>query len=238
MTTVQPHSSSQRTILRATNSLTNLTPVSTFIDPHSPHLKVTFGQATFDAEGQEAPNIFFSRRLHHPSASSGVTIGRGYDMRHRSRSQITEELMKAGVSPENAQWMAQAAGMSGKDARAFVTRYRSIAPLLTLKQQKQLFEEITTPEMIADIRRISAKPDTVKLHGRVSWDTLPKKMQELVFDLRYRGDYSPAVRKTLQPLLVAADYDGVKKLVENRAFWRQHNVPAGRIEARITLLRE
>ena len=59
-------------------------------------LTVAFGQLTFDAEGMEKPGRFFSRRLHVPSSSSGATIGRGYDMREKSRDEIVADLVAAG----------------------------------------------------------------------------------------------------------------------------------------------
>ena len=208
------------------------------LEPSSPYLKVSFGQATFDAEGQEALNTYFSRQIHHPSGASGVTIGRGYDMRHRSRAQIESELARAGVSDADAAWLAQAAGKHGQAARAFTELYRHAAPVLTLEQQHTLFETVTVPETIADIKRIFAKPDLVRQYGSTSWEQLPPKIQELVFDLRYRGDYTPSVRKRLQPLLVSGDYEGVRTLVQDRGFWQSHNVPRERIKARIAMVHE
>ena len=66
-------------------------------------LRVAKGQLTFDAEGREDPDSpWFSRKLHVPSESSGVTIGRGYDMKHRSAAQVERELSEAGVPAEDA----------------------------------------------------------------------------------------------------------------------------------------
>ncbi|WLI78207.1 peptidoglycan-binding protein [Kosakonia sp. H02] len=62
-------------------------------------LQVQEGQLTFDYEGvdyitavepfrQPARMPWFSRILHHPSSDSGVTLGRGYDMKKRSAGSI------------------------------------------------------------------------------------------------------------------------------------------------------
>ena len=37
------------------------------------------GKVTFNSEGTEG-GFFHSRKLHVPTASSGLTLGRGYDM--------------------------------------------------------------------------------------------------------------------------------------------------------------
>lgn len=238
MTSTQTHPSSHLASRLTLPPTATATPRPITLDPRSPHLKVGFAQATFDAEGREALNPFFSRRIHHPSASSGVTIGRGYDMRYRSAPQVYRELRKAQVTPEAAQWLSQAAGKYGNDAHTFVSRYRDVAPVITLEQQKRLFEQVTAPEMIADIKRIFATQVVIATYGSVTWGSLPEKIQELVFDLRYRGDYTPTIRKTLQPLLTSGDYTRVKTLVEDTEFWRKHSVPSERIKARIALLND
>ena len=54
------------------------------------------GRVTWDSEGSEGGR-FHSRRPHVPSDSSGVTIGRGYDMKSRPRSAVLTDLLRAGV---------------------------------------------------------------------------------------------------------------------------------------------
>lgn len=45
------------------------------------------GTITFDSEGTEG-GLFHSRKLHVPTFSSGLTIGRGYDMRFKTAMKI------------------------------------------------------------------------------------------------------------------------------------------------------
>src|SRR3954468_22937564 len=54
------------------------------------------GQITFDVEGNEGGR-WHSRTPHVPSDDSGLTIGRGYDMRYRSAEQITKQMTEAGI---------------------------------------------------------------------------------------------------------------------------------------------
>lgn len=206
-------------------------------EPLSPHLNVAFGQGTFDAEGSEQVGRFFSRTIHWPGGASGVTIGRGYDMGGRSQPQVLRELTSAGMAACDAQWLSQAAGLRGSSAAAFFARERGNSPLMPLEVQKALFEGVTTAETVADIQRIFSKPDVVQMYGAASWDSLPRAAQEIVFDLRYRGDYTPRTRELLQPALVAGDTTELKRIMLDTALWRGLNVPEGRIRARAEMAR-
>jgi hypothetical protein len=51
------------------------------------HFIVERGQITFDLEGLESPGSrYHSRKAHHPTPISGVTIGRGYDLKEISEA--------------------------------------------------------------------------------------------------------------------------------------------------------
>ena len=196
-------------------------------------LRVAFGQKTFEAEGLETRGRYFSRQITFPGGdSSGVTIGRGYDMGRRSQNQVMRELTQAGMSETDAAFLSQSAGFRGVRAKVFVNNNRDIAPEMSLEVQKKLFEDVTTPEMVNDIKRIFDKPDTVKAYGRPSWDSLSTAAQELVFDLRYRGDYTPTTRQRIQKLLVNQDYEGLRTVMNDTAYWRALGVPEGRIVER------
>jgi hypothetical protein len=153
-------------------------------------------------------------------------------MGRRSPQQILRELTRAGMSQDEAQFLSKAAYKRGPAAGAFVEAFREIAPEMSLQVQKDLFEKVTTPEMISDIKRIFNKADVVDSYGQVSWDSLSKTAQELIFDLRYRGDYTPTTRKAVQPLLVNQDYDGLRELINDTTYWSALGVPAGRIKER------
>jgi|694.fasta_scaffold04850_2 hypothetical protein len=195
-------------------------------------LFVSFGQATFDAEGLEGPGRFFSRALHWPGGASGATIGRGYDMGSRTAAQIQADLTSAGVASAGAELLSRAAGLRGAAAKEFFERERCSAPVLTLQEQNRLYEQVTMPETVRDVQRILSKPDVVATYGSVSWAELPLPAQEILFDLRYRGDYTAGTREFLQPLLVAKDWKGVADLMQDHSRWISRGVPAGRALAR------
>lgn len=203
------------------------------IHPNHPDLTVSFGQSTFDAEGMEAQGPYFSRVIHWPGGTSGVTIGRGYDMGQRTRLQVLSELRHAGVNEQDALFLAGAAGVRGERAQRFVHAFVGESPVLSLPSQRRLFEVVTTPEVLFDIKRILAKPDLQKRYGAVSWNELTPMAQEVVFDLRYRGDYTPQTRERLQPILVARDDEKLIELLGDTTYWKALNVPESRIEARL-----
>ena len=79
------------------------------------------GLFTFKAEGSTNPkDPFFIGRLSWPGGESGVTIGAGYDMRHRSKGRITDDLTAAGTDPKLAEQLAGGAGLAGVAATNFV----------------------------------------------------------------------------------------------------------------------
>jgi hypothetical protein len=196
-------------------------------------LCVAFAQRTFDAEGLEQVGPFFSRTISWPKlGNSGVTIGRGYDMGFRTPQQVYRELTAAGMSEGAAQFLARGAGKRGRAAGQFVTAHKTEAPVMSLEVQKKLFESVVTPQMIGDIRRIFNKPDTVAAYGQLDWEELSPVAQEIVFDLRYRGDYTPRTRQVLQPALVSHDYTKLRAIINDTAYWSSLGVPAARIKER------
>ena len=79
------------------------------------------GFITFNVEGNDIENSpYFSREFHVPSASSGLTIGRGYDMAHRSPDEIQKDLVDAGVDADKADIISEAAGLTGPQAEVFI----------------------------------------------------------------------------------------------------------------------
>tara|TARA_Y100000401_G_scaffold112258_1_gene111479 strand:- start:235 stop:1461 length:1227 start_codon:yes stop_codon:yes gene_type:complete len=91
-------------------------------------------QGKFTFEQEVGPG---SEKLHHPTKTSGVTVGAGYDMKEKSPDQIISELTSVGIDENIASRLAGAAGLSGKEATKFVKDNPDIA--LTTDQQKQLF---------------------------------------------------------------------------------------------------
>lgn len=191
-------------------------------------LKPKRGLVTFDSEGVESPGSrFHSRVLHVPSDSSGVTIGRGYDMKLKKAAKIEAELVSAGVSAADAKALRKAAGLSGAKARAFRDAHKSFT--ISQETQVELFD-ISYREEEAEVKRISAKPDCVAAFGKVDWDSADPAIRDIFVDLKFRGDYTPASRKRVQKLLVDNDLAGLAAAMKKKANWAA--VPADRFKRR------
>jgi PKD repeat protein len=108
-------------------------------DDNEKWLWVDVGQLTFDVEGTGDETL----TIHWPGGSSGVTIGRGYDMRWRSKAQVFEALTAAGVPNASAEKLADGAGLDGPEAKAFVEAYKAESwATITRKQQHHLFTAV------------------------------------------------------------------------------------------------
>lgn len=194
--------------------------------------QVEAGQLTFDAEGMEQPGRYFSRNPHVPTDSSGVTLGRGYDMRDKTPAMIQADLLACGLDTTAATLFAKAAGLSGAAGKSFITQNNLSTFEITPGQQKLLFA-LTYQQMVSDVLRICQKPDLVARYGVTDWAALPAKVRDLVVDLRYRGDYTPSSRERLQPLLVANNSAGIRQLMADEAYWcGPEKVPQDRFRRR------
>ncbi|WP_404340869.1 hypothetical protein [Pseudoalteromonas mariniglutinosa] len=202
------------------------------------HLKLGFikksltapsrGLLTWEAEGQEG-GLYHSRALHVPSPSSGLTLGRGYDMRDKSSSFISSQLVKAGLNLIDANRLAAAARLKGRAAESFIIQNDLLDFEISPQVQLALFR-VAYAEKEQIVLRICKKADTVAVYGAVDWSVLPKSLLELFVDLTYRGDYSGLTRKFLQKPLAQGNVQALKTLFSDRSKWS--SVPYQRFELR------
>ena len=160
-------------------------------------LYVSEGQITFDAEGMDyltAVEPFsqpvntknFSRILHWPQYASGVTLGRGYDMKERSPGQIVAELRQAGIEEYKAVICSKASGLSGKIATTgFIKAYGPLVGEITHLQQIKLFE------ISYRVKKNYAKGVYFRyshhINNALSWANLEYKIRETFVDIVYQG---------------------------------------------------
>lgn len=189
------------------------------------------GRLTFESEGQEG-GPFHSRRLHVPSSSSGLTIGRGYDMKLRSKSEIRDDLIKAGLAVAEAALISQAAGLKGEEAEEFIEENDLEDFEITPEAQLSLFA-IEYERKAKDTRRLATKADVVRAYGETDWDALHKVIKEVLTDLRFRGDYTPSCRRFLQVHVANNDLAVFAEEIGNRDRWP--NVPTDRFNRRRAL---
>lgn len=128
------------------------TPAAPAPDP----LRVPRGQAVFDAEGNDDPaSRYYSRRPHVPDGNSGLTIGRGYDLRERTAASVIADLTAAGLTDAQARLYAGGVGLQGQRARDYVA-----ANTFTVARA-ELYERAAglTGKALADFRKANNLTD-------------------------------------------------------------------------------
>eukprot|EP00794_Sanderia_malayensis_P007036 gene7035-7825_t len=191
-------------------------------------LKVKKGQITFDAEGNDNPRSrYFSRKLHVPSRWSGVTIGRGYDIKYKSKRMVVRDLRTAGISSKDASKISKLVGKSGRTARASLRSAKLNNYVITRKQQKKLFE-------ISYARQERETARLVRKYYKKNYNHLQKKIQEILVDLKFRGDFRPrrrsAAMRGIKSAVLKNSIPELKKVISNRRIWK--NVPYDRFARR------
>ena len=191
-----------------------------------------YGLITWEVEGNEG-GPYHSRKLHVPSATSGLTLGRGYDMKNRTAAKINQDLAAAGVPAADAAKIAKAAGLAGDAAKKFIADQQLASFEIEKPAQVALFLTTYADEK-AVVDRISAKPDTVAAYGACDWAKIDQAVIDLLVDLKYRGDYTPDSRVLVQPLASRNNLAGLAQVMKQRTNWP--NVPKDRFERRIAFL--
>lgn len=222
----------------------------------SKKFQVPRGQLTFDSEGMECPNSkskchkYHSRKPHVPDDLSGVTIGRGYDLKRKSPEQIKADLIAAGLSQEDAEEYAKVGckvmpkgvcepQFVGEKARKYIRESEDKLVEITPEQQKKLFE-ITYSELEEDVKRISNKDDTKNKYGEVDFKTLNDKIMDILVDLRFRGDYTPKSRELIQKHVAENNLSKFRDAMRSK-YWTDQSqnpnpVPKDRFNRRIEFL--
>lgn len=160
-------------------------------------LRVSEGQVTFDSEGidyitavepfrqQRYPS--FSRILHWPPKfSSGVTLGRGYDMGNRSSGEIFSTIMQAGIEEYKAVICSKASHLKGRQAGQFVKVYGPLIGEITHAQQIRLFE-IVYREKLNYARGVYSR-NSRHVHDALIWYKIDKEIRDVFVDTIYQGN--------------------------------------------------
>jgi len=190
------------------------------------------GLLTWDAEGREG-GLYHTRRLHVPSAASGLTVGRGYDMKFRTSGQIHSDLTAAGVGANDATLIAAAGGLSGQSAVDHIAASDLLDFVLAPGCQLALFAR--------DYRRYASNAErlcrgiaAVAQTPGWSWGNLHARIRTIVTDLLYRGDLTRGKRDQLGAAIAANDLPAFSKLLSDRSRWS--GVPSDRFQRRAAYL--
>lgn len=143
-----------------------------------------------------------------PQGASGITIGYGYDMKERSTTEIKGDLMNSGVASDLAVILSSGANkskISSPTAEEFLESeviYHGVKKPygeLEIDQSARdgLFD-IVYKAYNDDVARICDKDDVVNQYGETDWPSLHPAIKAILIDLRFRGDYTPALRLYVQ----------------------------------------
>lgn len=183
----------------------------------SGRLTVSSGQVTFNAEGNDTPtSLFFSRQIHWPKGVSGVTIGRGYDMGHRSADKVISDLVLAGVPQAQALSMSRGKGLTGASAGRFVDQYKTECGVISREAQAKLFELIY-PGYAATAKNVYLTK-TSQFPERTEWDQLHPAIRDMVVDFVYQGLGFERVMKQC----MYNDFDTLINYIEENAQIKQY----------------
>jgi hypothetical protein len=191
-------------------------------------IKPARGEITWSVEGQEGGR-FHSRILHVPSAISGLTIGRGYDMKFRSSGSIKTDLIKAGVDVNSANKISTAASLIGSKAKEYIITNDLLDFEITPAAQLALFNKDYISYEKTTIR-LCNKSDVTAKYGTTNWSTLHNSIKEILIDLTYRGDFKGREREFLQRHVANNDFSSFKAELLNLQRWP--NVPSQRFALR------
>ncbi|CAI8726579.1 EF-hand domain-containing protein [Pseudomonas sp. IT-P258] len=194
-------------------------------------LIVERGQVTFDAEGNDIPNSpYFSRRLHWPGGASGVTLGRGYDMRHRTPQSVASDLIAAGVDTISVEKFSRGAGLSGQAARDFVNLNRDAFGAISQAAQRILFEDVVYPryEVAAQRQYNSAAASNIP-----KWESLDKRVRDIAVDLTYQQG---SIWSRQMPYISENNRDSLANYIQDTQELTQYE--SGRNRARYLRARE
>jgi hypothetical protein len=182
------------------------------------------GVLTWESEGTEGgPN--HSRVAHVPTKGSGVTIGRGYDMKERNEAAVQADLTSAGVPAATARSFAGGARLAGSKAEEFIFDNELLDLEITAAAQLSLFKTVYV-EYVKKAKRLTNSFSAQS----VDWNLLDARIQDVLVDLGYRGDFNLTNWLFLQEHVVKNDFDAFAQEISNDKKWPK--LPPDRLKRR------
>ncbi|XP_057314038.1 uncharacterized protein LOC130655318 isoform X2 [Hydractinia symbiolongicarpus] len=191
---------------------------------------------TWKAGGNNIPGSrHFSRSAHSFGENSGVTIGRVYDLKNRSKAKAYNDLVSAGVWKKHAKKLSGGVGLKGNAAKKYINNNLK-GIVISERAQDNLFK-VAVSEEIATAKRIFAKPDVVKAYGKANWNKLNPAIKGIVVDLLFHGDYTDKTRKFLQKAIVDNDLKALTKIMSDEKLWSSYGMTSFRFKRRKQFLK-
>jgi len=204
-------------------------------------LHVNEGQITFDAEGidyitavepfkQPMNTRNFSRILHCPDLYSGVTLGRGYDMKERSPGEILTHFRQSGIEEYKSVICSKSYGLAGNAAKNFIKNYGYLIGEITHQQQIKLFN--ISYKQKKDYAYGVYFRQSRHIDNALEWDDIDFRIKETFVDIIYQG--IPGVRPLIALIAAGASKEHVADFIAKDP--KQKNYPE-RLKARLRNLK-
>ena len=142
----------------------------------------------------------------------------------------------AGIPEPLLSWLEKGKGLTKNEARDYLgnASVEIKNAQITRKQQHDLFLFVYD-FMEDDVKRICNKRDVIEAYGSTDWEALHPKMKEILVDLRYRGDYTPSIRRKIQSHVANNDLEQFSRVIKDRSSWPE-NLPDDRFLKRSSFL--
>ncbi|KAB1499873.1 peptidoglycan-binding protein [Cronobacter sakazakii] len=201
-------------------------------------LIVRQGQTTFDSEGvdyitavapfrQPKHLLQFSRILHHPTVESGVTLGRGFDMKKRSAGEILATLRHADIEEYKTVICSKAAYLTGREAEMFVQFYGPLVGEITHQQQIRLFEIAYQEQVIYAKGVYDRHVRRLNIQNALPWSRIDTVIRDTFIDIIFQGNSTAE-----EMVSIIASGGGRDKIIDYL-----HSSPSGRFSPRRTEIR-
>ncbi|MGR5150113.1 hypothetical protein ACQKP8_26655 [Photobacterium alginatilyticum] len=154
-------------------------------------------------------------------------------MREKSLSTVRRDLASSGIKNEVISTLVRAIGLTGNRAKQFIIDNDLLDYQITIESQKKLFK-VSYDYEASEVKRICSKTDVKETYGITDWGKLNSVIKEVAIDLKFRGDYSPKVRRFLQKAIVKNDLNEFYKIMSNKGLWL--NVPSDRFNRRVKFI--
>lgn len=159
-----------------------------------------------------------SRRLHLPTPTSGITIGPGYDLKHRTEKEVILDLTKGGdIELSTAKAISKGVGLTGSEALEFINKNKDIS--ISSEQEYELFI------FMCPVYELRAEMDYDKfthIKNPPPYKVLPQLVKELLVDYSYNVGVSKF------PTFFNALISGDKEIALKEYVRYSNGVPLGR----------
>jgi hypothetical protein len=176
-------------------------------------LNVNAGQFTFDLEGNDQQGTRNdSRVLHHPDKNSGVTLGRGVDLKDFTPEMVDALFTAAGFPAETVEVLKRGIKLYGSDADDYIKKYGSTIGRISAEQQNALFQiSYKLKEEYASEVYGRAYSSLVGVkNSSANWVDLDSKIRTIYVDLIYQGLNPSFSRGNLIPAMQTNDLTSFK----------------------------